>query len=519
MCRTHLSHYVEALPIAYMGPCRVGSAGLGWLNNFMHTVNSTFPHPEHILINNGVPGNHFGSFAKGACLENLIPKQPDLVIFEHLPYLEGNSPKASLIALEQLVNRLQYNFNLSSFPAMIFINMHLIMDSNYTISRGTINREKAANCLREIRLCSSLCAGDQFEGLPSVDSNATSAEIVTNLAAAHYGAASLSYTNLVTALMESSARGNLTECEVFATVFKDHIHPSYRGHLLLADLLVNYLDGALEHFGNIHNSKQQQEEEEVTAADSGESSSSIARLGRETPDERGGVTPMDPQSVSVPLMRCFGPMVQAVTPLHEEDVASHGLQTSSVIDVVKAEGWAYVEVDENKTKPGWISTTPGSILRMSIDTNFGSLVDPHFITLAVLASYQHMGQAEVTCVSGCKCQKSKIDAHETVYSHSIPKLHSFLLTETAAPKSSKKGTAGSGTTDGASGAAGSGSITGSGSATNSSGSASRGAAAICVIQLEVLKDTKSGEHKFKVLQLAIKTFINVSASLPHAATL
>ena len=93
------------------------------------------------------------------------------------------------------------------------------------------------------------------------------------------------------------------------------------------------------------------------------------------------------------------------------------------------------------------------------------------------------------------------------------------MTQTAATKSSKKGSAGSGTTDGASGAAGSGSITGSGSATNSSGSASHGAAAICVIQLEVLKDTKSGEHKFKVLQLAIKTFINVSASLPHAATL
>ena len=230
-------------------------------------------------------------------------------------------------------------------------------------------------------------------------------------------------------------------------------------------------------------------------------------------------------SVRVPLMRCFGPMIAAIQPLSEEDVASHGLLTSSEIDVVKAEGWAYVEVEANKTKPGWISTTPGSILWMSIDTNFGSLVDPHFITLAVLASYQHMGQAEVSCVSGCMCQKSKIDGHITDQRHSIPKLHSFLVTPRPGSSkittpllgsSGKKNiTVGSGTTGTKIPTRGSRGIRGIGGLTSDTTAGSSNST-LCVIQLEVLTESGSGEHKVKVLQLAIKTLINVSDSLPHA---
>ena len=38
--RAHLSRSVEALSMAYLGPCRYG-----WLNSFMHVINATFPHP------------------------------------------------------------------------------------------------------------------------------------------------------------------------------------------------------------------------------------------------------------------------------------------------------------------------------------------------------------------------------------------------------------------------------------------------------------------------------------------
>ena len=51
--RVHLSHYVDALSVAYTGPChdQEGNGYLGWLNSFMHAINATFAHP-------GVGGTH-----------------------------------------------------------------------------------------------------------------------------------------------------------------------------------------------------------------------------------------------------------------------------------------------------------------------------------------------------------------------------------------------------------------------------------------------------------------------------
>ena len=44
--RVHLSHYVDALSVAYTGPCQdqEGNGYLGWLNSFMHAINATFAH-------------------------------------------------------------------------------------------------------------------------------------------------------------------------------------------------------------------------------------------------------------------------------------------------------------------------------------------------------------------------------------------------------------------------------------------------------------------------------------------
>ena len=394
-------------------------------------------------------------------MERLLPKQPDLVVLEHLPYLEGDNQENNLLSLEQLINRLQYNFNLSSFPPMIFLNMHAVTEGNYTLLRGQAMRDNAEKCIREGGwLCPSLCPHN-FVGLPFADSNATSAAIITNRVAAHYGAASLSYTNLLTALMHSPARGNLSECQVFAAVYKDLVHPSTGGEVLLADLLVNYLVGAQEHY---HSEQKQQ----------------ASNFSLHNPHH--GVAPLDPRSLTVPRMRCFGTM-QA---MHGDEVLSHGLKTATGIDVAKAEGWTYVETDGGKPRPGWVSTVPGSELQMAIDTDFGELDDPHFITLFFLSSYEHMGQAEVACVSGCRCDASTIDGHEPDHQHSIPKQHDFRLSRQHP---------------------------GSGGGNSSSDSAGDSR---CIVKVKVLQESRSGEHKVKVMQLAVKTMVNVTAALPHA---
>ena len=198
----------------------------------------------------------------------------------------------------------------------------------------------------------------------------------------------------------------------------------------------------------------------------------------------------------VPWMRCFE-LVQATH--GGDDLTSQGLKTSSGgIDVVKAEGWGYVEMDGGKLKPGWLSTIPGSELWMAFDMDLGIHVDPQFISLSVLSSYEHMGQAEVTCVLGCRCDKSQIDGHITNHRHSIPKRHEFRLFQQHHP----------------------GSLTGEGGGSRGGGNSSSNStySSRCVIQLKVLQASRSGEHKVKVMQLAIKKMVNASALLPHANT-
>ena len=46
----------------------------GWINYFMNTINATFPHRDHVLINNGAPGTNLQFAATSSCLESRTPK-------------------------------------------------------------------------------------------------------------------------------------------------------------------------------------------------------------------------------------------------------------------------------------------------------------------------------------------------------------------------------------------------------------------------------------------------------------
>jgi hypothetical protein len=181
--------------------------------------------------------------------------------------------------------------------------------------------------------------------------------------------------------------------------------------------------------------------------------------------------------------------------------------SSSGISVRLAEGWAYQEVDDNQAhKPGWIAREPGATLQLEIDTatpqeqqeeareapeqqqGAGHLPPPGTpqaqqvpplkpslkVIVAFLQSWQHMGMAQATCVSGCTCAPSTLDGHERVQKHSVPSLHQIAL-----------------------------------SPGNSSGGGR------CVLQLRVLPGTGSGGHKFKLLSLV--TSLDVESSRQLAA--
>ena len=92
-----------------------------------------------------------------------------------------------------------------------------------------------------------------------------------------------------------------------------------------------------------------------------------------------------------------------------------------------------------------MATEPGSILQMAFDTLFlvdggigGSSNDADApaadaaaaveLVVTFLSSYEHMGQAEVSCVSGCLCSETIFEGHLMDAHHSVPSLHTVPLT-------------------------------------------------------------------------------------------
>ena len=472
-CRAHLLQQVASLGPAYMTSCRDSSSpqSRGWLSAFMTSINATHPHPDHVLVNAGCSAHTFHHYALGACLEDLLPRRPDLLILEHLPHLEdqkleskADKEHAALVSLEILLHRLRLRFDPPSLPPTIFLNMHMVAYQGSVKPFSWADWHRARQCLTVETRCHPDCIS-VFSGLPNVTGNTSASEAATDRVASHYGAASLSFTNLVAALMMRVARG--AECSaVFSAIFADAVHPSAMGQLLLSELLVGYL--------------------------------ASARLAiSPDPDLRDpgllvkpcATAPLDLSTLMVPNMRCFGPTSHEVAmAFHREDVAGYGLHRQA-INVTRADGWAHVVRDGGKARPGWVAMAPGSVLRMAISADAMPLAgDNKTIIVTFLTSYEHMGQAELSCVTGCSCNTTRFDGH-ALLKQSVPVIHEFTLLTSAAegslgalmPSLQQKGV--------------------SGVSSSSSG---------CVVQIEVLQSSNSGEHKVKVLQLAIKTWVNVS---------
>eukprot|EP00798_Chlamydomonas_sp_ICE-L_P017897 gene17897-24289_t len=55
----------------------------GWIHCMMHIINATWPHEDHVLINNGLPGATGKTYGSGTCMELNLPDQADLIIMEH----------------------------------------------------------------------------------------------------------------------------------------------------------------------------------------------------------------------------------------------------------------------------------------------------------------------------------------------------------------------------------------------------------------------------------------------------
>ncbi|KAL4856610.1 hypothetical protein ACK3TF_003052 [Chlorella vulgaris] len=130
---------------------------------------------------------------------------------------------------------------------------------------------------------------------------------------------------------------------------------------------------------------------------------------------------------------------------------------------VTTEGFAWInEGTADKPKQGWVATAPGSVLEFDVATDITpgneSFIGSASVAAAIvyLSSYEHMGQAEVSCVEGCTCQSKTLNGHMT----GLGTQQSIMLVELSL-------------------------------------------AARCRLRVMVLPDTSSGEHKVKVTGIIV----------------
>ena len=88
--------------------------------------------------------------------------------------------------------------------------------------------------------------------------------------------------------------------------------------------------------------------------------------------------------------------------------------------------------------------------------------------LVYLQSYEHMGVARVSCVDGCACESTEVDAHVPGGKFSVFKAKTFHATRRALPPSAA-------------------------------------AQCGCKVEVTILPRSGSGEHKFKILSLMTAT--------------
>ncbi|KXZ51884.1 hypothetical protein GPECTOR_11g319 [Gonium pectorale] len=129
--------------------------------------------------------------------------------------------------------------------------------------------------------------------------------------------------------------------------------------------------------------------------------------------------------------------------------------------VVMAEGFEYInEGTPTKPKFGYVALRPGSRLQLRLDTDrsaVGAKPDESVnVYLHHLRSYAHMGTATVSCMSGCSCPMIEINAH---ISERVSQVYMSMLVASQSRE--------------------------------------------CVLEVQVLDKTSSGENKFKVTGIVV----------------
>jgi hypothetical protein len=96
---------------------------LGYMRTFMLLINQSWPNTDHRLFNSGSSGLSLsGHVGEASCMHHLLPKRIDLIVLQHLPFLEPSDETLAVDAYDQLMHVMWSHIE-TAFPPTVFLNM------------------------------------------------------------------------------------------------------------------------------------------------------------------------------------------------------------------------------------------------------------------------------------------------------------------------------------------------------------------------------------------------------------
>lgn len=321
-----------------------------------------------------------------------LPRSIDLLLFQ----MHGEAETPRLVrATEALYRTLLQKMAHPGVPAppLVILNVFVLLDE-----------PTAANDTK-IGACVNTFAGGQACSTCGPDASArlvhrvthgagTAAEDVIAAAARAYGWSVLSLRNAISAGVRDGypQRVNWTECEFVNAFLKDWVHPTLPGRRLLGDAMLQLLLASQ--------------------------------------DLDGEAMPHGPAFGVLPTQLPSAPLFGGAS----RGRLQHACADARQLQPARSAGWALVTHElvngMLQPKPGWVANTSGAELELNISTRFAALPQSTRVQLAArfLTSYEHMGAAELSCVSGCECAPTALQGH--VAEHvSVEKIASVDVTQ------------------------------------------------------------------------------------------
>jgi hypothetical protein len=449
---------IDNLPLNFhMNPDRTICAPeslwrVGFASLFMATVNRTWPHAGHLLVNVGMGATTLSSVTDHTCLDEHTPPDVDLLLFEQYQQESGahTANERSGVEVEKLYRQLQARRD--AFEA------ENAADGNAPIPVFLLNYMEIVSFPMNVciidwgRMCGTdtLC-GFNFSHMASPVGNVLREEHL-EVMANYYGWSSFSVRNLASSWLRDGAHtaAGLSECQFLATLFRDRIHSTPLLAWMMADALVQHLvdaaawadvDGAPEH-------------------------ANVTHLPLRVP-----ALPLFPEAAAPPPNRVCASAAELVVTNARNWVFYETEAVTEMGHVAAAPG-SHVAAAKRQAahKPGWISEAADAALDINLTAvssvaAVAALGGSVSVNLMYLQSYSKMTVALFSCVGDCTCPPASLDGRceERVSLHVSHQTRVVLFAAAAAG----------------------------------------GASPACMLRLRVDASAVFGGHKFKVLGLSL----------------